>query len=157
MPEFHTDVSVTFKMIDPHGAYPYDPYTRPIICPGCGESVSEDAERHYITGGKNTGTIARFWHERCFLEAAADPEQIWLLMAQQIARRPREFPTGAIRTVLNQLVLIASGAQAADGRIEVQAFTPHLYERDGVASGYLSVPKDGPDGSVVFERCEAPF
>lgn len=156
MPEFHTDVSVTFKMIDPER--PGNPYDDDgTLCAGCAYELDDGRERHYITGGKNTGTIARLWHEQCFLEAAADPTQIWLLMAQQIARRPREFPTGAIRTVLNQLVLIASGAQAADGRIEIQAFTPHLYERDGGASGYLSVPKDGPDGSIVFERCEAPF
>lgn len=153
--DYHTKVHVTFTAVDDPNV-PYSPYDdgREPHCAGCGGHVGPE-DRTVRTGGRDTGQQNTTpWHEKCLLRALTDPDRLWVLLAQQIARRPGDHTAGEIRTVLHQLVRLARGARPVDGRVEAWHGEPYAL----IAAGTFAAPDVEPDGSVVFRRCtEPPF
>ncbi len=74
------------------------------VGPGCGKPVTEDEPVRKMRG---------WWlHADCARAAitAADVDEAWLLIADQVAARPHKFRASEIRTVLNAVSAIASRA-----------------------------------------------
>lgn len=80
--------------------------------PGCGKPISEDEPVRKMRG---------WWmHADCARDAitAADVDEAWLLIADQVAARPHKFKASEIRTVLNAVTAIASRAPSSSLRGE---------------------------------------
>lgn len=75
-------------------------------------SVDRGCDKEF-EDGDHVRKLRRVWlHAECAHDAitAADVDEAWLLIADQVAARPHKFRASEIRTVLNAVAAIASRA-----------------------------------------------